>query len=100
MFRRDQAAAKNELSLAQEVDEEKLRSYINIDIKEKRDLESEMVQLTSQDINKWMPLIDLDEIKHKNKVEIKEAQEAKLPFFLDFENKTAIKQQFEEEKRE
>lgn len=56
--------------------------------------------MTSQDINKWMPLIDLDEIKSKNRVEIKEAQEAKLPFFLDFENKSAIKEQFEEEKRE
>lgn len=59
-----------------------------------------MVQMTSQDINKWMPLIDLDDIKQKNRVEIKEAQEAKLPFFLDFQNKDKIKEQFEEEKRE
>jgi hypothetical protein len=38
-----------------------------------------------------MPLIDLDEIKMRNKIEIKETSEAKIPFFLDFENKNAIK---------
>lgn len=45
-----------------------------------------------------MPLIDLDEIKMKNKIEIKEATDIKLPFFLDFDKKDEIRAQFEQEK--
>lgn len=45
-----------------------------------------------------MPLIDLEEIKMKNRIEIKESTETKIPFFLDFEKKDEIRAQFEQEK--
>lgn len=45
---------------------------------------------------RWKPLIYLDLIKEKNKPQIVEKTQAKLPFFLDLEKKDEIKQELKE----
>lgn len=52
--------------------------------------------LTQVSEGKWRPLLYLDLIKEKNKPKIIEKTEAKLPFFLDFENKDQFKEELKE----
>lgn len=46
-----------------------------------------MIRFTLLETGKWLPLVYIDEIKERNKLENQEKEEIKMPFFLDFENK-------------
>lgn len=64
-----------------------------------------LVNFLNQDIGKWLPLINFDEIREKNKPKQKVESNISAPFFLEFDNRFSmladkIEGKIEEEKKE
>lgn len=50
-------------------------------------------------VNKWLPLIYIDEIKEKNKPKENIESNLKIPFFLDFNNQTSLVSELNEQNK-
>lgn len=62
--------------------------------------EDDLIKFTQLESGKWLPLVYIDEIKERNKIETTEKEEIKMPFFLDFENKDKVKEDLHNELKE
>ena len=61
----------------------------------------EGITFTGRKEGAWLPLLYWDELKERNRAEITEKKEIKVPFFLDFSDKNAkVREQIEGEKFE
>lgn len=61
----------------------------------------EGITFTGRKEGAWLPLLYWDELKERNRAEITEKKEIKVPFFLDFSDKSAkMREQIESEKFE
>ena len=56
-----------------------------------------MIRFTELPSGKWTPLIHLDEIKERNKIENNDEHEFRMPFYLDLQNKDEVKKKMEDE---
>ncbi|KAL4477996.1 hypothetical protein ABPG72_013404 [Tetrahymena utriculariae] len=97
--------------------EDRKRYYLNNSIKqEEEELEEQMllegkvdykidpvnnslniIRFTQLEDGKWLPLIHLDEIKERNRLENNEEIDFKMPFFLDFSKKDEVRDQLKKE---
>ncbi|EAS07174.2 Utp21 specific WD40 associated domain protein (macronuclear) [Tetrahymena thermophila SB210] len=97
--------------------EDRKRYYLNNSIKQEEDeLEEQMllegkvdykidpvnnslniIRFTQLEDGKWLPLIHLDEIKERNRLENNEEIDFKMPFFLDFSKKDEVRDQLKKE---
>lgn len=64
---------------------------MELDLKIVGEEDESLIRFTKLESGKWLPLINIEEIKERNQLENTEKQEIKLPFYLDFDNKDKVR---------